>query len=56
MFLEDRGAYIGALQEAQEKGNHKPFVDFMTMQLKKSLALEIERFKAADTNAERLLF
>ena len=56
VFFEDRGAYIGALQEAQEKGNHKPFVDFMTMQLKKSLALEIERFKAADTNAERLLF
>ena len=44
VFKEDRADYILSLQQAQETENNQPFLDFMTEQLKKGLALEIERF------------
>ena len=44
VFKEDRADYILSLQQAQETENNQPFLDFMAEQLKKGLALEIERF------------
>ena len=47
VFKEDREAYILSLRQCQEEGNNHSFMDFMAGQLKKSLALEIERFKVS---------
>ena len=47
VFKEDREAYILSLRQCQEKGNNHSFMDFMAGQLKKSLSLEIERFKVS---------
>lgn len=45
IFKEDRADYILALQQSQDEENNLPFLDFMALQLKKSLSLEIERYK-----------
>lgn len=45
IFKEDRADYILALQQSQDEETNLPFLDFMALQLKKSLSLEIERYK-----------
>ncbi len=47
IFKEDREEYISALQQSQEEETNQPFLGFMAGQLKKSLSLEIERFKTS---------
>ena len=47
IFKEDKADYILSLQQSQNNEVNQPFLDFMAVQLKKSLALEIERFKAS---------
>lgn len=56
IFKEDREEYILSLRQSQEEGNSLPFLDFMAMQLKKSLALEIERFKASQKKGFHFMF
>lgn len=47
IFKEDRDEYILSLRQCQDQETNQPFLDFMTGQLKKSLSLEIERFKVS---------
>ena len=47
IFKEDREEYISALRQSQEEETNLPFLGFMAVQLKKSLSLEIERFKTS---------
>lgn len=56
IFKEDREEYILSLRQFQEEETNQPFLDFMAMQLKKSLALEIERFKASQKKGLNLIF
>ena len=46
IFKEDRADYILSLRQSQDDEVNRPFQDFMTMQLKKSLSLEIEKYNA----------
>lgn len=46
IFKEDRADYILSLQQSQENEISQPFFDFMAIQLKKSLASEIEKYNA----------
>lgn len=48
VFKEDRADYILALQQSQEEESNRSFLDFMATQLKKSLALEIEKYLASE--------
>ena len=48
IFKEDREAYILSLRQCQDEETNQPFLSFMAGQLKKSLSLEIERFKASE--------
>lgn len=56
IFKEDREEYILSLPQSQEEETNQPFLDFMAMQLKKSLALEIERFKASQKKGFSFMF
>lgn len=56
IFKEDRDEYILSLRQSQEEETNKPFLDFMAMQLKKSLALEIERFRASQKKGFNFMF
>ena len=56
IFKEDREEYILSLRQSQEEETNLPFLDFMAMQLKKSLALEIERFKSSQKKGFSLMF
>ncbi len=56
VFKEDREAYIRALRQSQEEEDNAPFLDFMTGQLKKSLALEVERFTASSKKTFGFMF
>lgn len=56
IFKEDREEYILSLWQSQEEETNLPFLDFMAMQLKKSLALEIERFKSSQKKGFSLMF
>lgn len=56
VFKEDREAYILSLRQCQEKGNNHSFMDFMAGQLKKSLSLEIERFKVSQKKGFCFMF
>lgn len=56
IFKEDRDGYILSLRQSQEEETNQPFLDFMAMQLKKSLALEIERFKASQKKGFNFMF
>ncbi len=47
IFKEDREEYILSLRQCQDEETNQPFLLFMAGQLKKSLSLEIERFKAS---------
>ncbi len=46
VFNEDRKDYILSLRQSQEQETNLPFLDFMAMQLKKSLTAEIYKFKS----------
>lgn len=56
IFKEDREEYISALWRSQEEETNQPFLDFMAGQLKKSLSLEIERFKASQKKIFNFMF
>ena len=56
IFKEDRGDYILSLRQSQEDENSQPFLDFMAGQLKKSLSLEIESFKASQKKGVGFMF
>ncbi len=47
IFKEDREEYILSLRQSQEEETNLPFLEFMAMQLKKSLVLEVERYTSA---------
>ena len=56
IFKEDREEYISILQQSQEEETNQPFLDFMADQLKKSLSLEIERFKTSQKKMFSFMF
>lgn len=56
IFKEDREEYILSLRQSQEEETNQPFLNFMVMQLKKSLALEIERFNASRKQGFSFMF
>ncbi|ADV43002.1 Fic family protein [Bacteroides helcogenes] len=56
IFKEDREEYILSLRQSQEEETNQPFLDFMAMQLKKSLTLETERFNASQRKGFRFIF
>lgn len=56
IFKEDRDEYILCLRQSQEEETNQLFLDFMAMQLKKSLALEIEWFKASQKKGLNFIF
>ena len=53
---EDREEYISALRQSQEEETNLPFLGFMAVQLKKSLSLEIERFKTSQKKIFSFMF
>ncbi|MCD8183080.1 MAG: Fic family protein [Bacteroides sp.] len=56
IFKEDRADYILSLQQSQDNEVNQPFLDFMAVQLKKSLALEIEKFNASHKKGFSFMF
>lgn len=56
VFKEDRADYILALQQSQDEENNRPFLNFMAIQLKKSLALEIEKYHASEQKGFNFMF
>ncbi len=56
IFKEDREEYISALQQSQEEETNQSFLGFMAGQLKKSLSLEIERFKDSQKRGFSFMF
>ena len=56
IFKEDREAYILSLRQCQNEETNQPFLSFMAGQLKKSLSLEIEGFKASQKKGFCFMF
>lgn len=56
IFKEDREEYILSLRQCQDEETNQPFLDFMAGQLKKSLSLEIERFKVSQNRGFCFMF
>ena len=56
IFKEDREAYILSLRQCHNEETNQPFLSFMAGQLKKSLSLEIERFKASQKKGFSFMF
>ena len=56
IFKEDRADYILSLQQSQDNEVNQPFLDIMAVQLKKSLALEIEKYNTAHKRNFNFLF
>ena len=56
IFKEDREEYILSLHQCQDEETNQPFLSFMAGQLKKSLSLEIERFKASQKKVFSFMF
>ena len=56
IFKEDRADYILSLQQAQDDETNRPFWDFMAVQLKKSLSLEIQKYKASHNKGFSFMF
>lgn len=56
IFKEDRADYILSLQQSQDDEINQPFLDFMAMQLKKSLSLEIERYNISRKKGFSFMF
>ena len=56
IFKEDREEYILSLRQCQDEETNQPFLSFMAGQLKKSLSLEIERFKVSQKKVFSFMF
>jgi Fic family protein len=56
IFREDRAGYILSLQQSQAGETNQPFLEFMAMQLKKSLSLEIEKYRSSQKKGFSLMF
>ena len=56
IFKEDREEYISTLPQSRDEETNQPFLDFMADQLKKSLSLEIERFKTSQKKMFSFMF
>lgn len=56
IFKEDRADYILSLRQSQDDETNQPFLDFMATQLKKSLALEIEKFDTSQRKGFSFMF
>ena len=56
IFKGDREEYILSLRQCQDEETNQPFLSFMAGQLKKSLSLEIERFKASQKKGFCFMF
>lgn len=56
IFKEDRDSYILSLRQCQNEETNRPFLYFMTEQLKKSLSLEIERFNLSQKKGFGFMF
>ena len=56
IFKEDREEYILSLHQCQDEETNQPFLSFMAGQLKKSLSLEIEKFKASQKKVFSFMF
>lgn len=56
LFKEDRGDYILALRKSQDEETNLPFLDFMTDQLRKSISLEIDKYKASKRKGFSFMF
>lgn len=56
IFKEDRDDYILSLQQSQDEEHNTPFLDFLAIQLKKSLSLEIERYNNSRKKGFHLMF
>ena len=56
ILKEDRADYILSLQQAQDDETNQPFLDFMAVQLKKSLSLEIQKYKASHDKGFSFMF
>ena len=56
IFKEDRADYILSLQQAQDDETNQPFWDFMAVQLKKTLSLEIQKYKASHNKGFSFMF
>ena len=56
IFKEDREEYILSLRQCQDEETNRPFLSFMAGQLKKSLSLEIERFKVSQKKVFSFMF
>ena len=56
IFKEDSADYILSLQQAQDDETNQPFLDFMAVQLKKSLSLEIQKYKASHNKGFSFMF
>lgn len=56
VFKEDRADYIPALQQSQDEENNRFFLNFMAIQLKKSLTLEIEKYHASEQKGFNFMF
>jgi Fic family protein len=56
IFREDREEYILSLRQCQDEETNQPFLDFMAEQLKKALALEIQRFKTLPKKGFSFMF
>ncbi|EJX04480.1 fic family protein [gut metagenome] len=56
IFKEDREEYILSLRQCQNEETNQPFLDFMARQLKKSLSIEIERFKDSQKKGVSFIF
>lgn len=56
IFKEDREDYILSLRRCQDEETNQPFLTFMAEQLKKSLTIEINKYKASQAKGFSLMF
>lgn len=56
IFKEDRDDYILSLRQSQDADTNQPFLDFMALQLQKSLSLEIDKFNDSRKKEFNLMF
>lgn len=56
VFKEDRADYILSLRQSQDEVSSRPFLDFMAVQLRKSLALEIENYRKSNIKGFSFMF
>lgn len=56
IFKEDRADYILSLRQSQDDEVDQPFLDFMVMQLRKSLSIEIEKYNVSHKKGFNFMF